>query len=106
MQTPAEPDPVVQKIRSKPLKSLSGAWPENNQRGCVDCNAPVLHSPSTRCLNSRFPSGQSPNPDSPLICPAGPISTNRLPHERANSRARAIVKYGSVLLATTIVGNG
>src|ERR1041385_5007392 len=64
------------------------------------------HSPSTKCLNSRFPSGQSPNPDSPLICPAAPMSTNRLPQARANSRARCIVRYGSVLLATTMVGNG
>ena len=64
------------------------------------------YSPSIKCLNSRFPSGQSPRPDSPLICPAGPISTKRLPQERANSLARIMVRYGSLLLATMIDGNG
>src|SRR6476660_2408952 len=64
------------------------------------------HSPSIKCLSNLFPSGQSPRPDSPLTCPAAPISTKRLPQARARSRARASERYGSLLLATTMVGKG
>src|SRR5215470_5613415 len=66
----------------------------------------LTHSPSIRCLSRRFPSGQSPRPDSPFTCPAGPISTKRLPQARANSRARSGLRYGSLRRNTTIKEKG
>src|SRR6185312_12428963 len=66
----------------------------------------IPHCPSISNRSSRFPSGQSPRPESPFTCPTAPISTNRLPQLRAISRARSTVRNGSLLLATTIDGNG
>ena len=50
--------------------------------------------------------GHGPYPDAGLRCPTGPSSTNRLPHDFANSRARPRRVSGSLLLAATMLGNG
>src|SRR6185312_60483 len=65
----------------------------------------ITHIQNSVCSN-RYPSSQPPSPDAALICPTAPASTKRLPQLSAKSRARGRDRYWSLLLATTIEGNG
>lgn len=56
--------------------------------------------------SSALPAAQSPRPESSLMWPAHSTTTRRLPHDMANISARLSSTRGSLLLATTILGNG